>query len=141
MTKMMRWSPAMKKRKTNSLLGTRGRGLALAFTLALPMAGLCAGPQLAGTHQMGPVRRSVEGKVEDHNSTPVKGAIVYLKDTRTLAVRSFISDDSGMFHFGQLSENTDYELYAEYGGKRSKRRNISLFKTSNDFNFVLKIGA
>src|SRR5882757_6371099 len=46
---------------------------------------------------------------------------------RTIAVKSFISDDEGVFHFGQLSQNTDYEIYAEFEGKRSKSRRISSF--------------
>ena len=140
MTKMMQWSPATTKRKTNNrkLAHALGGALALALTFGVPLAGLTAAPA-AHAQKTGVVRRSVEGKVHDRNDAVIKGAVVYLKDTRTLAVKSFLSDEDGDFHFGQLSDNTDYELYAEYQGKRSKSKTISPFSSKSDFNFVLKI--
>jgi hypothetical protein len=115
-------------------------GLGLAFAVAA-LTAITIGPGVAAVHaqQRGPVRRTIEGKVHDRNDAPLKGAVVYLKDSRTLAVKSFISDDDGVFHFGQLSQNTDYELYAEFEGKRSKSKTISSFDNKNDFNFTLKI--
>jgi hypothetical protein len=114
-------------------------GLALGLALTLGMAYAGPGISAAYAQQHGPVRRTIEGKVEDKNDAPIKGAVVYLKDSRTLAVKSFISDEEGVFHFGQLSQNTDYELYAEFEGKRSKSKTISSFDSKNDFNFTLKI--
>lgn len=103
--------------------------------------GLTAAPLTphAQAQQHGTVRRTVEGKVKGKDETPIKGAVVYLKDARTLAVKSFISDEDGQFHFGQLSQNTDYEVYAEYQGKRSKVKKISSFDSKNDFLFTLTI--
>lgn len=139
--KMTPWSLVTKKRKKSS----SGRRLvhALSLGLALSLAGMLAGPlvRTAAAQQHGPVRRTVEGKVRDRNDGVLKGAVVYLKDTRTLAVKTFLSDDEGGFHFGQLSPNADYELYAEFGGKRSKSRTISSFDSKNDFTFVLKVDA
>ncbi len=51
-----------------------------------------------------------------------------------MAIKSFISDEGGVFHFGQLSQNTDYELYAEFHGKRSKAKNISSFDRQERFS-------
>lgn len=117
-----------------------GLGLALAVSLALGALSL-GGPFIAAAHaqQRGLVQRTVEGKVESKNDAPIKGAVVYLKDSRTLTVKSFISNDDGEFHFGQLSQNTDYEIYAEFGGKRSNVKKISSFDSKTDFNFTLKI--
>ena len=125
-------------KKTNNPVTARTATIALGLSLTL--CAISAGPGVFAVHaQSNAVRRTIEGKVHDKNDAPLTGAIVYLKDSRTLAVKSFISDDEGVFHFGQLSQNTDYEVYAEFEGKRSKSRNISSFDNKNDFNFTLKI--
>ena len=95
--------------------------------------------QLFGAQQRGPVQRVVQGKVIDKAEKPIKGAVVYLKDLRSLAVKSFISDDQGGYRFGQLVQNVDYEIWAESGGKKSSTKTISSFDTKNQFLFDLKI--
>ena len=132
LTKMM-----MNSRRPGVLVA----GAAVAVALGFAPASMPFGPAVAHAQQNPTVRRTIEGKVHDANDAPLQGAIVYLKDSRTLAVKSFISTDDGAFHFGQLSQNTDYELYAEFHGKRSKSKNISSFDSKNDFNFTLKIDA
>jgi len=135
----------MKTMKMNSSTFPRAaagvRATVAALALALALGAFVVGPGIATAcaQQRGPVQRTVQGEVHDHNDQPLKGAVVYLKDSRTLAIKSFISDDGGVFHFGQLSQNTDYDLYAEFQGKRSKTRHISSFDSRNDFNFTLKI--
>jgi Carboxypeptidase regulatory-like domain len=89
--------------------------------------------------QRGPVDRIVEGKVIDKADAPLKGAVVYLKDDHTLAVKSFIVDDAGHYRFGQLAQSTDYELWAELDGKKSNTRTISSFDNKNSFVINLKI--
>jgi len=41
---------------------------------------------------------------------PVNGAVVQLKNTKTLQIRSFITKDDGTYHFYDLSPDIDYEL-------------------------------
>lgn len=87
----------------------------------------------------GPVQRTVQGQVVNGSDAPVKGAVVYLKNDQTLSVMSKITDGQGAYRFGQLSQNTDYELWAESNGKKSKVKTISSFESRNAFHFNLKV--
>lgn len=84
-------------------------------------------------------QRTVEGKVIDGSDASLKGAVVYLKDTRTQAVKSFITSEDGAYRFGQLSQNTDYELWAVHEGKKSGTKTVSSFDSKNAFQINLKV--
>jgi hypothetical protein len=89
--------------------------------------------------ERGPAQRVVQGKVLDGAGAPIKGAVIYLKDGRSLSVKSFFSDDQGGYRIGQLSQNTDYEIWAEHSGKKSAVKTISSFDSKNQFYINLKI--
>ncbi len=93
----------------------------------------------AHAQQRGPVQRVLSGKVTDKGNAALPGAVVFLKDDHTLAVKSFISDDNGGYRFGQLSLNTDYEVWAEASGKKSAVKSISSFDSKPDIVINLKI--
>ena len=86
-------------------------------------------------------QRVVQGKVELSSGDMAKGAIVYIKNGKTLEVRTYISTADGSYRFGQLNPDADYTVWAEYQGKKSKERTISSFDTKKVFNIPLKIDA
>ena len=54
-------------------------------------------------------------------------AVVYLKNTKTLTVRTYIAQNDGAFRFPELSNNVDYEIYAQRNGKKSDTKVLSQF--------------
>jgi hypothetical protein len=111
--------------------------LALALTVPVTLAA-----QINVQHgpvNRGPIERIAEGKVVDKSNLPIGGAVVYLKNSRSNAVKTYIADDDGHFRFGELSQDTDYELWAESNGVRSKSRTISSFDNESKFYFVFKV--
>jgi hypothetical protein len=74
-----------------------------------------------------PAERTVTGVVINDAGEAIAGAIVQLKNTKTLQVRSFIAKDKGEYFFHGLSTDVDYEITAEWNGKASNKRVISSF--------------
>lgn len=83
--------------------------------------------------------RTVQGRILDKGGAALKGATVFLKDGHSLAVRSYIAGDDGGYRFGQLSQNTDYQIWAESDGKKSAVKTISSFDSKMQVNLDLKI--
>ena len=65
--------------------------------------------------------------VMDKSDKPVPEAIVYLKNTKTLGVKTYIAQKDGSYRFPELSPNIDYEVYAEKNGMKSKTKTLSQF--------------
>jgi len=86
-----------------------------------------------------PQLRTIEGEVCRDDGRPLQGAVVYLQDSKSLAVRSYLSDAQGKFHFRRLSMSADFDLWAEMNGKRSKTKSISQFNSKTDLDYKLKV--
>jgi hypothetical protein len=71
--------------------------------------------------------RTVQGVVRDTQGTAVNGAVVQLKNTKTLQIRSFITRDNGSYYFHGLSTDVDYELRADFSGTTSGEKTLSSF--------------
>jgi hypothetical protein len=84
--------------------------------------------------------RSVQGVVTDNADAPLEGAVVQLKDTKTLQIRSFITKQNGTFHFHSLNPDVDYELKAEHQGASSGSKTLSSFDSRKAAVMNLKVG-
>ena len=83
--------------------------------------------------------RSVQGVVTDSSGNPVNKAVVQLKDTKSLQIRSFITNPDGSYHFAGLSPNVEYQLKAEYQGASSNRKTLSVFNSKKSVTINLKL--
>ena len=84
-------------------------------------------------------KRSLEGLVTDAADNVVVGAIVKLKDMKSLSVRSFITKEDGKYHFYGLSINNDYEVQADFNGMSSKSRTLTVYDSRKKPNLDLKV--
>jgi hypothetical protein len=136
----------MKMKLRRSLkMRMNSRAVFAALALALACAAMPVRTPAQVDFQKGPrhdpIERIATGKVVDKTDAPIAGAVVYLKNSHTNAVRTYIADDAGLFRFGNLAQDTDYELWAESNGTRSKSRAISSFDNGAKFYFVFKVSA
>ena len=83
--------------------------------------------------------RTLNGDVRNKNNEILSGAVVYLKNMKTLTVKSAYTDDKGEVHFHALSPNVDYEVYAEFKGVRSQTKTLSSFDSRAVVNMDLRI--
>jgi hypothetical protein len=97
----------------------------LAAVLALACVSLLPGQGKKDKED--PAVRSLQGQVVDPDDKPAVGAVVQLKDTRTLQVRSFITQDKGEYRFSGLRADTDYEVKADFNGMTSDNKRLSNF--------------
>ncbi len=107
---------------------------------ALPVT-LSLAPSASAAQSAHHIERTVDGKVVNKADSPLGGSVVYLKDTRTLSIKTYICDDAGHFRFGQLSQNSDYELWAESNGVKSNTKSISSFDDRNSYYFTLTVAS
>ena len=83
--------------------------------------------------------RSVQGVVTDASGKPVAGAVVQLKDTKTLQVRSYRTEADGAYHFSGLSTNVEYELEAKSDDTTSGKKTLTVFNTQKVATVNLKL--
>lgn len=110
----------------------------LAVCLAVLL--LCAPGAIAQEKKKGGgATRSVSGQVTSAENAGVSGAVVYLKNVKTMAVRSFITKADGTYYFHELSPDLDYELRAESKGLASPVKTLSAFDTRKEAVINLKL--
>jgi hypothetical protein len=86
--------------------------------------------------------RSVSGVVRDADDNLTNGAIVKIKDTKSLAIRSFITKEDGAYNFQGLSNSVDYELHAETrDGDTSATKTLTVYDNRKAAIINLKLEA
>jgi hypothetical protein len=83
--------------------------------------------------------RSVQGVVTDASAKPVAGAVVQLKDTKSLQIRSYRTEADGAYHFSGLSTNVEYELEAKNDSATSGKKTLTVFNTQKVATVNLKL--
>jgi hypothetical protein len=81
----------------------------------------------------------VHGSVISKSEDPVPSAVIYLKNVKSQAVKTYIADDSGNYRFSGLDPNVDYEIHAESGDMTSSVRTVSSFDSRRDIEVTLKL--
>lgn len=83
--------------------------------------------------------RTVQGTVTGGDDQPVTGAVVQIKDLKSLQVRSFITRENGAYQFQALNPNVDYELKADHQGTSSGVKVLSTFDSRRNAVINLKL--
>ena len=109
---------------------TMKRALGAALLLALA---------IGASAQKGSTGRLLTGKVIDKQDNPLPSAVVYLTDTRTRAVKTYIVGPDGAYRFPAISPAIDYEVYAQYKGKKSDTKTVSQFDNRSQVNLNLRL--
>lgn len=104
----------------------------LSFVL---VAALSVDAQKKGDLQL----RTVHGTVLDKDENPVPSAVVYLKNVKSQAVKTYIADEAGQYRFSGLDPNVDYEIHAEHKDLMSPTRTVSSFESRRDIDMPLKL--
>lgn len=86
-----------------------------------------------------PVGKLLFGKVLDGDDNPIPDAVVYVTNTRTRAVKTYIVGKDGAFRFPALTTAVDYEVYAQFNSHKSDTKSVSQFDDRSQVYLVLKV--
>lgn len=116
----------------------RSFGVVLVMLL---VAALAATPNLYGgkNKEKAAPGRLLTGKVLDKHDNALVDAVVYLSNTRTHTVTTYIVGLDGAYRFPELSPNVEFEVYAQYKGQKSDTKTLSQFDDRKQVNIVLRI--
>ena len=81
----------------------------------------------------------LHGSVIDKSENPAPASVIYLKNVKSQAVKTYIADDSGNYRFSGLDPNVDYEIHAEHDDMTSSIRTVSSFDSRRDIEVTLKL--
>jgi len=114
------------------------------ITLAVFSAAVFSTPasaQLFGRDSKKDKTRLLTGKVLDGADNPLPNAVVYLTDTRSRSVKTYIVGPEGTYRFPALQPTTDYEVYAQFENRKSGTKTVSQFDDRPQVYIDLKVTA
>jgi hypothetical protein len=83
--------------------------------------------------------RLLYGKVLDTHDNPIPDAVVYLTNSRTRTVKTYIVGPDGSYRFPALLAAIDYEVYAQFKGHKSESKSVSQFDDRSEVYLDLRI--
>ena len=131
---MLVWEKIMKKT-------TVARALVLLLIVAFATAAVSVPIQLFGRDAKKEKTRLLTGKVLDGGDNPLPNAVVYLTNTHTRAVKTYIVGPDGAFRFPALQPTLDYEVYAQFDNRKSSTKSVSQFDDRSEVYISLKVNA
>src|SRR6266853_1361493 len=111
--------------------------LSLAPVFSSPV--VAAPAQLFGRESKQDKTRLLTGKVLDGGDNPLPNAVVYLTNTHTRAIKTYIVGPDGAYRFPALQPSLDYEVYAQYDNRKSGTKTLSQFDDRTQVYISLKI--
>jgi carboxypeptidase family protein len=115
------------------------RSVIYATAVFCVMMVLCSASSATPDKKDKAVGRLLLGKVLDPQDNPLPDAVVYVTNTRTRAVKTYIVGTDGTYRFPALSSAVDYEVYAQYKGKKSDTKSVSQFDDRSQVYLDLKV--
>ncbi len=113
--------------------------ITVSLVLLLSVSVVASPPPQFGNRPKADTTRLLTGKVLDNGDNPLPNAVVYLTNTRTRAVKTYIVSQDGTYRFPALQPNIDYEVYAQHNGKKSDSKTVSQFDDRTQLSINLKI--
>jgi hypothetical protein len=122
----------------NSLDARRSavKAVIVACTLLMMLGAIASAAPDKKDKQVG---RLLYGKVLDPQDNPLPDAVVYVTNTRNRAVKTYIVGPDGTYRFPALNAATEYEVYAQYKGKKSETKSVSQFDDRSQVYLDLKV--
>jgi hypothetical protein len=114
-------------------------GALFQFAVVVALAIACALPAAAQDKKSDAQLRTIRGTVLDKDETPRPSGVVYLLNTKSQAVKTYIADEAGNYRFSGLDPNVDYEVHAEHEDMTSSTHTVSSFDSRRDIELVLKL--
>jgi hypothetical protein len=122
-----------------AIIAIRAAALVVLFAACFS-ASVMAAPQLFGRNsQKQDKTRLLTGKVLDGGDNPLPNAVVYLTNSQTRSVKTYIVGPDGAYRFPALQPSLDYEVYAQFNNRKSGTKTLSQFDDRSQVYISLKI--